>query len=459
MEAPIVVIAAQIVYSIFFGYFALLAALALHARRLVDTRVLAHEQFLMCGWAAVYCAVGLVLAIAPLPNSLTVIALGLTAVAGTSTLRAYLAALSSYLGTRFGWIEWLRWALLLWAGGMVLLCVSHVLLDFPEVFDASHGSLSNVLLDRVYRGRKPALAPMAWLGAGALLMISTLALLWQRLGHRLRRNRLLWFGLWLSILCAINDLLMGGFDIPYTIPLAFLGYVVEAAVFQARLIRVGHQTQVEARSELRRLQGLAETSHLAFHLTHEIKGILRELPSDRASRGLIYLDQLSRFLLLKWKGGETGPSECDMGVVIQDALRFLEPQLAESGVRVQVEVDSCVTLPMAREEGVLVFVNLMRNSLRVLSTTEPAARWIRVRGSVEEGGKRILITFQDGGPGFEAERVSQLFQIPRDGKPTGFGLAIVRETLLASGALIELAGPGPRPLFRIRFLVSPIQKT
>ena len=115
---------------------------------------------------------------------------------------------------------------------------------------------------------------------------------------------------------------------------------------------------------------------------------------------------------------------------VLDHLRIMiEPNWQEADGRVAWELPEEIPAVVADPHGLLqVFLNLAQNSLRAVG--EAPVRDLEI--TVLAGDQRVLVFFQDSGPGVEApERLFQPFQAGADG--TGLGLYISRAIVRSYG--------------------------
>lgn len=132
----------------------------------------------------------------------------------------------------------------------------------------------------------------------------------------------------------------------------------------------------------------------------------------------------------------------DLHSRVQDALETVEPKKVLDHLRIMIEpnwqeadallrweLPDALPAVVADAHGLLqVFLNLAQNSLRAVTGTPE--RQLEIRASASE--QRVLIYFQDSGPGVEApERLFQPFQAGADG--TGLGLYISRAIVRSYG--------------------------
>ena len=136
------------------------------------------------------------------------------------------------------------------------------------------------------------------------------------------------------------------------------------------------------------------------------------------------------------------PSKLDLRPVdvrasVEDALRMVEVQAAESGVELRVEQAGEVPPVFADAEALRsIFTNLIINGLQA---TEGGTGKLTV-SIRSEGDERVAVSFADTGAGIAPENVSQVFEPYFSTKETGtgLGLAIVKKAVDDHHGTIEV---------------------
>lgn len=104
-----------------------------------------------------------------------------------------------------------------------------------------------------------------------------------------------------------------------------------------------------------------------------------------------------------------------------------------------------------------VILNLVRNGLEALSTTEPEARELSLGTGLTADGE-IEITICDNGPGLSAQALERLFDpfFSTEAEGTGLGLAISNTVVRAHGGSLGHRPNSPRgACFHIRLPAEP----
>lgn len=143
------------------------------------------------------------------------------------------------------------------------------------------------------------------------------------------------------------------------------------------------------------------------------------------------------------KGGELKRSVLDLGGVMSEALRSMEPMLNEAGIEVQIEDagEPChVSVdPILLQQAICNVVNNAVEAMRGISAQE---RFLRICVRSEPGLAKLGIV--DSGPGVAEEVRERVFEpfftTKTDG--VGVGLALTRSIVTAHGGRIDLL-PAP----------------
>ncbi|MEZ6194878.1 MAG: ATP-binding protein [Planctomycetota bacterium] len=226
---------------------------------------------------------------------------------------------------------------------------------------------------------------------------------------------------------------------------------------------------------------LAELTRLAGGLAHEIKNplstmninlqLLREdwarESGPVASRSVAKIDvlmhearrlerMLADFLRLV-SPNELDLATQDLGLVIEEVLAFLTPELSKRGVQVTSQLDRGLNaVVLDRNQFKQAFLNLVKNAAEAM---DERGGTLTIQTSRE--GDQAVVNVIDTGPGMKAETRARIFQAYFSTKAdgTGLGLSMVRriverhdgtvscESEIGRGTRFRIAIPvvGPRP--------------
>ncbi|AGX88683.1 PAS/PAC domain protein [Candidatus Symbiobacter mobilis CR] len=135
----------------------------------------------------------------------------------------------------------------------------------------------------------------------------------------------------------------------------------------------------------------------------------------------------------------------DSRTVLDDALLFLRPLIAEAQAHVHIEGDwpRLYTNP---DEMLRLLQNLVANALKFRIAERPPV--VDIEGTVRDGVWKLCVT--DNGVGIAPEQIGRLFQVFQrlqsraDYEGTGIGLALCRKIVEHHGGRIWVSSPGER---------------
>jgi signal transduction histidine kinase len=128
----------------------------------------------------------------------------------------------------------------------------------------------------------------------------------------------------------------------------------------------------------------------------------------------------------------------DLATALDEARVFLEPLFQDCGAAVKWQIEAGLPLVRCREHGLLqILLNLARNSTRAMERAE--RKEVRIRAYAE--GDRVLISFEDSGPGVaEPSSLFRPFLHPGD---SGLGLYVSQAVARSLGGNLRYA-PSPQ---------------
>jgi two-component system phosphate regulon sensor histidine kinase PhoR len=208
-------------------------------------------------------------------------------------------------------------------------------------------------------------------------------------------------------------------------------------------LRVGFTAAVshELRTPLARLLALIDSAALAGADRDDLLTQAREQVEEMSELidDILFLSEL-----------ESGRQVVSLGSTpVLPVLEEVRDRLADSAeradVRVEIDADSAVELPLRRRMLQVVAENLAENSIRY------AGPGTTLTLRAQDG----LLEAVDDGRGLEEEEVPRLFERfyrsdrARASRGTGLGLAIVKHVVASAGGQVEAEG-GPGRGLRIR---------
>lgn len=156
---------------------------------------------------------------------------------------------------------------------------------------------------------------------------------------------------------------------------------------------------------------------------------------DVCEREVRRLDGIVREFLHAVRPAPLTLESSDLAEVVRDALKFLGPEIADRGVR--VEFDETAELPAVRVDRHQIrqaFFNIVKNAVEAMSGGG------RLRISFAAGDQSVVVSFLDNGRGIRAEDLSRIFDPYFTTKTSGSGLGmmIVQRIVRDHGGEIEI---------------------
>jgi two-component system NtrC family sensor kinase len=206
-----------------------------------------------------------------------------------------------------------------------------------------------------------------------------------------------------------------------------------------------HRRELELERSLQHADRLATIGTLASGLAHEIgtpMGVIRAraeyllrnnpgtLKSEEGLEIIIsQIDRISRILrmLLDYaRAPESSRVACDVRPIVQHALSLIETEAARREVRIAAVLGGEPLMVECNADQLQqVFVNLAMNALDAM---EVSGGTFRARGEKNIDTLRVVLTFEDTGPGIALEHQARIFDpfftTKEPSKGTGMGLAV-----------------------------------
>ncbi len=233
----------------------------------------------------------------------------------------------------------------------------------------------------------------------------------------------------------------------------------------ARTFNSMRESLKEAQQKLIRQERLSTIGRLSTSLVHDLRNPLAavyggaemlmdtELKPDQVRRLATSIYRSSRkiqALLAELQEVGRGPAPqtevCRVADLVASALEDCADLLQRHGTSVHVDVDSQFFVRVARAPLERVIVNLLGNAAEAM----PKGGEVFVCSAEQDG--RVVLTFQDTGPGVASEIRDRLFEPfvshgKRDG--LGLGLALSRKIVLDHGGDLWLAPSESGACFRL----------
>ncbi|MFL5812527.1 MAG: sensor histidine kinase [Bdellovibrionia bacterium] len=393
-------------------------------------------------------------------------------ISGATMVYFHIGALGAYFQPRFSWIPWVRKlvALLLLPAisSLVLLLLTGKTFFFSaEPMPTSPLAVPEGMRDRVQHAFS-ASGMMAAVGILFILIeVSSFSYFLYRL-LKTRGDKWLMFGLTLTLLAILNDVIASMRLDSYAVPFLFVAIFVE-------IIRLTALTEKANRERLLRVQNsmrLAQIGEMTATVAHElvnplfiIQGYLdvgmrsENLDQERVRKIFEKIqDSTSRMLAIvrglrdHARQEATENERISIARALNEVAEMMRPIYVRERVELQLEIQP--DLPhILGSRGKLqqVLLNLLQNASD--ATEGQAERKIRLSASQEESVVRIDVT--DNGCGIPTEIASKVFTpfytTKPHGKGTGIGLSFVDSQVRLMNGRVNFDSEPGRTVFTLRF--------
>jgi signal transduction histidine kinase len=155
--------------------------------------------------------------------------------------------------------------------------------------------------------------------------------------------------------------------------------------------------------------------------------------------------------------GERDPVAIDVADALDSTLLMFGPLLSSARVQVERAIEPGLPAIMGDPSALKqLFLNLLKNAAEAL---EESGGTIRVAASAARGGREVLLTLADDGPGIDPVMAGRIFEpfftTKAAGRGTGLGLSICRRIAEGHrGALEVSSAPGAGTTFTLRLPVE-----
>ncbi len=160
------------------------------------------------------------------------------------------------------------------------------------------------------------------------------------------------------------------------------------------------------------------------------------------------------------QGGEPR-QPTNVNEIILGVLRLVRGELQDRGLAQIIKLAPELPLvPANRNQLHQVILNLVRNAIEAMDSTQDRTGMLRVGTEVRDGNA-ILVTVQDSGPGIDGENLHKVFDafFTTKGNGTGLGLAICRMIIERHGGQLTASSDGKSgALFSIVLPTKPAQE-
>ncbi len=145
----------------------------------------------------------------------------------------------------------------------------------------------------------------------------------------------------------------------------------------------------------------------------------------------------------------------DLVAVVQGAMQLMAYEMRRSSVRFVLHADPSIPAVIAdRVQVEQVLVNLIRNAIEAMESTEPASRVLEIRISAEASTRMCRVSVTDHGEGVDEAYRHRIFDsfFTTKASGMGMGLPISRSIIESHGGRLGCAaiqGPGAEFYFTL----------
>ena len=215
----------------------------------------------------------------------------------------------------------------------------------------------------------------------------------------------------------------------------------------SRLITLGQLSACfahEASNPLTLIRGHLRFIDESLSVDHPLRANLEVI--DRASRRI---EQMAKNMLDFSKKKTRRPTQCDVGELLSEALRFIEPYTRTNFIDVRLQLDPKLPyLTVDRSQVVQAIVNVLQNAGDAM--TDINSRILGIKACVVANHVRIAISDNGTGiPNSDLPNVFKPFFTTKGDRGTGLGLFITEQVIHAHRGRIEIQSENPGTTFII----------
>ncbi len=108
--------------------------------------------------------------------------------------------------------------------------------------------------------------------------------------------------------------------------------------------------------------------------------------------------------------------------VIDNALRIYQSEFISKNIQIKIDLTGDPVFIFHKGQFLQVLLNLINNSIQILSISNPAQKLISLRAYFKQS--QFLLEISDTGPGVSTERKAQLFELFSSDKSSGMGVGL-----------------------------------
>lgn len=382
---------------------------------------------------------------------------------GSFSVYLYFLALPYYFGWNQRVIQVLQKTMLVGSlFGTAVFLYPLITGDFSLTYQPVDQTYSNPHMMSLFGPWEGTAFALFTLSIGGLTSITGNIYLFIRVFKEKRHETLVLMGIVATLLSVLNDNLLGSGIALSIVPLSFVGFIFECYRFHIALFYSYYDQAQTLTKEVARMADLSEAGRVSKQLTHDLRGLLNRafdlIPLNRQESEARGLREGVFNILNLYSERSAGPKTDDLSdnkMPLEGHLKFVrkvyKSELEQADIRFDIKCDSDICIPLSQAESLVVFGNLIRNSIQAIKNLE-SEKWICAELIYEPKATKIL--FSDAGSGIPDHIRNRIFDTQFSTKSNGLGLGlnIVREILMDKGALIKLRRDLPQTCFEILWI-------
>lgn len=413
-----------------------------------------------------YCALGIWVSTTEFTITKLLYAQPLFLVLGSSSFLVYFLTLCKY----FNWPStktqtFIKSVVLtIFITGIGILIYSLITQSVGPFYAESIIPYKNSILQSVFGYWRPDRPMMTILLLSSFIVLFGNLYLLIRLIQEKVKEPLLLLGIVATLVTTLNDNFLGAGLFDNLVPLSSLGFILECFRFQKLALVRYHQKNLQLSQELLLWAKQAETGRVAQQMSHDLKGLIKRMMSH-IPKGLesevLPLKKSTMEILEHYleRSSSSGSFKDSKPILLKEALEFVasvyQQDFKSKNIRFQIQSKEEFHSPLSRQELLVVFSNLIQNSMEALSSL-PSSHSLWIQIEIKKLNNKLILLYSDCGLGIAAPHQERLFDTQFTTKPHGLGLGlnIVREVLLQNGGLVRYRPDQAHTTFELSFILS-----
>jgi len=390
------------------------------------------------------------------------ILLGVFWIMAYSSYYCYLRAIEAYLGYEIRLLKISKVYSLFLTTAHSINTISTIFLGKNFLFEETNKSFT-LFSKAMSLSISPNYYGLALGIVGAVIVFYSSVIIWRELSHRKVKERLLQYGVLVTVICVINDSALGLELTGGLIPLYYLGNAFEAVRLNLHYQKMSHKKINKLEYQVDELTKTAQFGFAAASISHDIKNYLmiikyslkKALSRDDKEKHILkaqkYINQTSEvtalYMDLFKNNTDITTSDTKLINLVNEAVEIVQDKISKARIKLRVNIDEERYITCNSVAFTLCLVNLLGNAVEAISEYDEP--WIEIE--LNDIGNSLLI--RDCGLGIPKDIADKVFDVNFTTKKnyggSGLGLAISKKLLQKSGQDIQLDSTHSHTLFVI----------